>query len=42
VPLTGDNDLPTYVMGLFRYTPCNSNHEESWAKQVASIPADLL
>ena len=42
VPLANDNGQPTYVMGLFRFTPRHSNHEESWANQMASIPADLL
>lgn len=42
VPLTSDTDRPVYVMGLFRYTPRNSNPEESWANQIASIPVDVL
>ncbi len=42
VPLANDIGQPTYLMGLFRYTPRRSDHEESWAKQIASIPAGLL
>jgi hypothetical protein len=42
VPLANDMGQPTYVMGLFRFTPRRSDHEESWANQIASIPAGLL
>jgi hypothetical protein len=42
VPLADDNGKPTYVMGLFRFTPRHSDHEENWANQIASIPAGLL
>jgi len=41
-PLADDNGRPAYVMGLFRYTQIHSSHEDSWASQIASIPADLL
>jgi hypothetical protein len=41
VPLANDNCQPTYVMGLFRFTARRSDHEETWAKQIASIPPDL-
>jgi len=39
VPLANDNDEPTFVMGLCRYTPRRSDSDESWESQVASIPA---
>jgi hypothetical protein len=42
VPLANDSGQPTYVMGLFRFTPRRSDHQESWANQIASIPAGLL
>ena len=42
VPLANDAGLPTYLMGLFRYTPRHSGQDESWQNQIASIPADLL
>ncbi len=42
LPLANDDGQPTYVIGLFRFTPRHSHHEESWAKQIASIPTDLL
>jgi hypothetical protein len=42
VPLANDNGQPTYVMGLFRFALRRSDPEESWANQIASIPADLL
>ena len=42
VPLANDNDQPTYIMGLFRYTPRRFDQEQSWANQIASIPAGLL
>lgn len=41
VPLANDKGQATYVMGHFRFTPRRSHHEESWADQIASIPADL-
>jgi hypothetical protein len=42
VPLANDNDVPTFVMGLCRYTPRQSDSEESWENQIASIPGGLL
>ena len=42
VPLANDDGQPTYVMGLFRFTPRRSDHEASWANQIASLPAGLL
>ena len=42
VPLANDNDVPTFAMGLCRYTPRRSNDEESWENQIASIPNALL
>jgi hypothetical protein len=41
VPLSNDNGQPAYVMGLFRYTLRRAETEESWASQIASIPAGL-
>ena len=42
VPLANDNDVPTFVMGLCRYTPRQSDSEDSWENQIASIPGGHL
>jgi hypothetical protein len=42
VPLSNDNDEPTFVMGLCRYTPRRTDDERSWESQIASIPGALL
>jgi hypothetical protein len=42
VPLANDNDEPTFIMGLCRYTPRKTEDEESWESQIASIPGGLL
>ena len=42
VPLADDNDQPTFVMGLCRYSPRHTESEESWESQIASIPGALL
>jgi hypothetical protein len=42
VPLANDNDVPSYIMGLCRYTPRTTQAEESWENQIASIPGGLL
>ncbi|HEX4637726.1 MAG TPA: PAS domain-containing protein [Rhizomicrobium sp.] len=42
VPLANENDDPTFVMGLCRYTPRHTESEESWESQIASIPGALL
>jgi len=42
LPLANDDGRPTYVIGLFRFTPRRSDQEDGWAQQIASIPADLL
>ncbi len=42
LPLANDNDVPSYIMGLCRYTPRSSDTEESWENQIASIPGALL
>jgi hypothetical protein len=42
VPLGNENDEPTFVMGLCRYTPRRTESEETWESQVASIPGALL
>ena len=41
VPLADDNDEPTFIMGLCRYTPRRTEADESWENQIASIPAAL-
>lgn len=42
VPLANDNQVPTYIMGLCRFTPRKTDDEESWENQIASIPGGLL
>lgn len=42
VPLANDNQEPTFVMGLCRYTPRCSDNEMSWENEIASIPGGLL
>jgi len=42
VPLSNDNDEPTFVMGLCRYTPRRTESDESWESQIASIPGALV
>jgi len=42
VPLADDNDQPTFVMGLCRYSPRHTESEESWENQIASIPGGIL
>jgi hypothetical protein len=42
VPLANDNDVPTFVMGFCRYTPRQTDSEDSWENQIASIPGGLL
>jgi len=42
VPLSNDNEEPTFAMGLCRYTPRRSEDEDSWENQIASIPGGLL
>ena len=42
VPLANDNDEPTFIMGLCRYTPRRSDETDSWENQIASIPGGLL
>ena len=42
VPLANDNNEPTFVMGLCRYTPRRSENEESWEDQIASIPGGMM
>jgi len=41
VPLANDNDEPTFVMGLCRYSPRSSLSEQDWQDQIASIPGAL-
>jgi hypothetical protein len=42
VPLANDQGEPSFVMGYCRYTPRNSESEETWESQIASIPGALL
>lgn len=42
VPLADDNDTPTFMMGLCRYTPRSTEADESWESRIASIPGPLL
>lgn len=42
VPLANDQNEPTFIMGLCRYTPRRTEAEESWEHQVAQIPAAFL
>jgi hypothetical protein len=42
VPLANDMGVPTFIMGLCRYTPRRTESEESWEHQIASIPGCLL
>lgn len=39
IPLANDNNEPTYIMGLCRYTPRHSEAEQSWEDQISTIPA---
>lgn len=42
IPLANDNDEPSFIMGLCRYTPRLTEDQESWENQIASIPGGLL
>lgn len=42
VPLANDNDVPSFVMGLCRFSPRSSDAIESWENEIASIPGALL
>ncbi|HKY18608.1 MAG TPA: PAS domain-containing protein [Rhizomicrobium sp.] len=42
LPLANANGEPSFAMGLCRYTPRQSENEESWENQIASIPGALL
>lgn len=42
VPLANGDDVPTFVMGLCRYTPRRTQDEQTWENQIASIPGALL
>jgi hypothetical protein len=42
VPLANDDDEPTFMMGLCRYTPRRSEDDRTWESQLASIPAGFL
>jgi hypothetical protein len=42
LPLANDKDMPTFVMGLCRYTPHVTDNENYWENELASIPGGLL
>ena len=42
VPLANDEGVPNFAMGLCRYTPRNSDDEQSWENQIAQIPGALI
>lgn len=42
VPLANDNGEPTFILGQCRYTPRQSETEEIWENQMASLPGGLL
>lgn len=42
VPLANDEGVPTFIMGLCRYTPRRSDTEESWERQIAAVPGALV
>jgi hypothetical protein len=42
LPLANDNDEPTFLMGLCRYTPHTSDDDNYWENEMASIPGGLL
>ncbi|MDB5735267.1 MAG: hypothetical protein JWP16_2030 [Alphaproteobacteria bacterium] len=42
VPLANEQGVPTFVMGLCRYTPRTSDSEDNWENEIASIPGSLL
>ena len=42
VPLANDNGEPGFILGQCRYTPRQSETEEIWENQLASLPGGLL
>ena len=42
VPLADEMGVPSFVMGLCRYTPRTSDSEDDWESEIASIPGGLL
>jgi hypothetical protein len=42
VPLANDNDEPTFAMAMCRYTPRDSNTDDDWDNELASLPGGLL
>jgi hypothetical protein len=42
LPLANDNEEPTYILGLCRYTPHITDDENYWENELASIPGGLL
>lgn len=42
LPLANDNNEPTYILGLCRYTPHVTDDENYWENELASIPGGLL
>ena len=42
LPLANDNQVPTFIMGLCRYTPRLAEDDQLWENELASIPGGLL
>ena len=42
LPLANDNQVPTFIMGLCRYTPRRTEDDQLWENELASIPGGLL
>ena len=42
LPLANDNNEPSYILGLCRYTSHVSDDGSSWENEMASIPGGLL
>lgn len=42
MPLANDNNEPSFIMGLCRYTPHTSDDSNHWENELASIPGGLL
>jgi hypothetical protein len=42
LPLSDDNDVPGYVLGLCRYTLHTIDNENGWENELASMPGGLL
>jgi hypothetical protein len=42
VPLANDNDEPAFAMAMCRYTPRDTDAEQDWENEIASLPGGLL